>query len=306
MPLQYTILDVFTDVPFKGNPLAVVTIPQGTQLSYSQKLAIAKEFNLSETTFVHDVGDSRTTERTFDIFTREDEIPFAGHPTIGTAAFLQSLGVTTLHAKAGAIKIEVVAGGGLRAKVPHHTRLHQSPIPRLDTHLVGDLPTQVAEAEAGAPLFSIVNGMAFALIELPSIEVLAGVKIGMPELRADLLDNGWRKGWITRRYYYVNLGQQQKNGRTVHSIRARMVKLGTEDAATGSAACALAGYLSLHRHQDEALTYDITQGVEMGRESLIQVDVDIHVNEKGGRELSELHLGGRAVPAMSGTILNYP
>lgn len=107
MPLPFTTIDVFTQTPFKGNPLAVVTIPFGLTLTQTQKQAIAKEFNLSETVFVHDaVEPSATDERRFDIFTPQAELPFAGHPTIGTAVFLYPKGVRTLIAKAGPIEIE--------------------------------------------------------------------------------------------------------------------------------------------------------------------------------------------------------
>ncbi|KAJ3549211.1 hypothetical protein NM208_g596 [Fusarium decemcellulare] len=109
MKIPYTILDVFTETPFKGNPLAVVTIPPGVVLEQVRKQAIAREFNLSETTFVHDVEDPRATnERRFDIFTPQQELPFAGHPTIGTAVYLHDQGVQTLVAKAGPIAIEPI------------------------------------------------------------------------------------------------------------------------------------------------------------------------------------------------------
>ena len=90
--LAFTILDVFTSTPFKGNPLAVITVPPGVVLTQSQKLAITKEFNLSETVFVHDVEEP-TDQRRFDIFTPHAEVPFAGHPTITTAVFLYPHGV---------------------------------------------------------------------------------------------------------------------------------------------------------------------------------------------------------------------
>ncbi|KAK1144217.1 hypothetical protein N8T08_005630 [Aspergillus melleus] len=309
-PLPFTFVDVFTETPFKGNPLAVVTIPVGVSLTQDQKQAIAREFNLSETVFVHDVADSETsTERRFDIFTPFAELPFAGHPTIGTAVFLYSRGVRTLHAKAGPISIQQSPNGALRAAIPHNVRLHQRRLPGLEQPNASrsQLETAVREAERGAPLFSIVKGMSFALIELSSLELLGAVRVGaMPELPVDLLDDSWREGWTTRRYYFVRLGSESIGGRSVHKIRTRMVNQRIEDPATGSAACALSSFLSLHVFQETSLTCEITQGVEMGRESNILVDAEVGINAEGARTLESLHLGGKAVQVMSGCISSRP
>lgn len=162
-------------------------------------------------------------------------------------------------------------------------------------------------AERGAPLFSIVKGMTFALIEVQSLEVLDIANVGaMLDLPAELLDDGWKEGWVTRRYYFVRLGSERFDDRVVHRIRTRLVKLITEDAATGSAACALSSYLSLHKLDENSLTFEITQGVEMGRESKILVDVKVGKGLNGERRLEELCLGGKAVPVMSGYIKALP
>jgi predicted PhzF superfamily epimerase YddE/YHI9 len=310
MALPFTILDVFTETPFKGNPLAVVKIPPGTVLTQAQKQTIAREFNLSETTFVHDVEASSTPTdtRRFDIFTPSAEIPFAGHPTIGTAAFLYSSGVRTLLAKAGPISIERTGDGALRAAVPHNIRLHQKRLTCLEPGPVPALQGEVARAEHGAPLFSIVKGMTFALIEQPSLEHLGAVTVGgRPDLPAELLDDGWRDGWVTRRYYFVRMSSKcVDGGRTVHKIRTRMIKLTMEDPATGSAACALSSYLSLYVLKDRSATFEITQGVEMGRESKLLLDVEVATGLHGERKLEALHFGGKAVPVMNGSIMAPP
>lgn len=303
MALSYTIMDVFTGTPFTGNPLAVVTVPPNTSLTYAQKLAITREFNLSETTFVHEPA-ADSDERKFDIFTPAAEIPFAGHPTIGTAAFLQSRGIQKLIAKAGPISIEDAGNGALRAAIPHNTRLHQKSLPLPDP---SQFPSKdIAEVEAGAPLFAIVNGMTFALIELPSLELLAQVRSGFPEILRGLLDEGWDGGWVTRRYYYVRLGSISREGQTVHQIRTRMVKFATEDPGTGSAACALASYLSLHKLEGDSLSFQITQGVEMGRQSEILVDTAISEDKTQGRILRSVSLAGTAVLVMDGVIRSLP
>ena len=308
MALPFTTLNVFTETPFKGNPLAVVMIPPGVVLTQAQKQFIAREFNLSETVFVHDVENPATTgERRFDIFTPQVEIPFAGHPTIGTAVFLQPHGVRTLLAKAGPINIEPAANGALRAAIPHNVRLHQRRLPGPDPGSFPASQAKIARAERLAPLFSIVKGMTFALIELPSLELLGAVWVGaLPELPSELLDEGWRDGWVTRRYYFVRLGSEWISGRTVHRIRTRMVNQTIEDPATGSAACALSSYLCLHELEEQSVTFEITQGVEMGRDSNILIDVEVSKALDRARKLEALHLGGKAVTVMSGSIAAQP
>ncbi|WQF89274.1 Putative phenazine biosynthesis PhzF [Colletotrichum destructivum] len=306
MELPYTTVDVFTDKPFEGNPLAIVTIPASVSLTQEQKQAIAREFNYSETTFVHEIADSSSSsssERRFDIFTTHEELPFAGHPTVGTAVFLKPRGVDKLLAKAGPIAIEHTAADSVRAAIPHNTHLHQKRLRDLGPGPHSDAVKQLADAEADAPVFSIVDGMTFALIELPSLEALALAKMGPMNFRKhELLDEGWRDSFITR-YYFVRLGAETLDGgRVVHRIRTRMIEPDLEDPATGSAACALSSYLSLHELAGRDLGFEITQGVEMGRRSNIYVDATVGEGPDGARRLETLHLGGKATRVMSGTI----
>jgi PhzF family phenazine biosynthesis protein len=89
--LDYAIVDVFTQTKYEGNPLAIVRVPKSCTLSQSQKQTIAREFNLSETTFLHERdAESPSDVWKVDIFTVKEELPFAGHPTIGTACFVLS------------------------------------------------------------------------------------------------------------------------------------------------------------------------------------------------------------------------
>ncbi|KAH6874050.1 hypothetical protein B0T10DRAFT_552982 [Thelonectria olida] len=304
MELQFATLDVFTDTPLKGNPLAVVTVPPSlsSTLSQAQKQAIAKEFNLSETVFIHDVEEVDSTARRIDIFTPALELPFAGHPTIGTAVHLQPLGVKSLVVKAGHIRIESLGSNSVRVEIPHNVRLHSKRLTRLSNHRQ-DAPAELANAEVGALIFSIVKGMTFVLIELPSLELLATAQVGvMGTIPVDLLDEGWRVKWVARRYYFVRLGTEDSGGRLVHKIRTRMIRPDMEDPATGSAACALASYLSLHVLKEDDIHFEMIQGVEMGRESTILLDVHVKQDSDGTRKLESLHLGGTATPIMKGTI----
>ncbi|KAH6968168.1 hypothetical protein DER45DRAFT_545510 [Fusarium avenaceum] len=308
MSLKFSTLDVFTNTAYKGNPLAVVTIPPNQQppLNQAQKQQIAREFNLSETVFVHDVETpSKTSERKIDIFTPKWELPFAGHPTIGTAVFLRPQGVKTMVVKAGRIDIDFDQHRSARASIPHDVRLHETRLPQPQYETGDEQLAKVAAAEQGAPLFSIVNGMTFALIELSSLEMLGAAKVGaMGLISGDLQDDGWKHDFDSRRYYFVRVsGEQSSDGKKyVQNLQARLVKRAMEDPATGSAACALACYLALHKLDADAVQFRITQGVEMGRESLIVVDVEIEMDSAGVRKVKTVYLGGNAVEVMSGSI----
>jgi predicted PhzF superfamily epimerase YddE/YHI9 len=213
--------------------------------------------------------------------------------------------VKTLIAKAGRIDIEENADGSLRAAIPHDVRLHQRrlPVPALSSEDL--LQREVADAEENSPLFSIVKGMTFALIELPSLDHLNAVRVGAgSHLPVELLDKGWRDGWVTRRYYYVLLDCENVGDTLTQQVRTRMIKVtpAMEDPATGSAACALGSYLCLHDLNQSSITFEITQGVEMGRESRILIDVQSGTDAMGTKIVHALHLGGTAVEVASGNI----
>lgn len=120
MALTFTTFDVFTTTPFRGNPLAIVQVPTAVKLSQDQKQLIAREFNLSETVFLHEqtVDDILARRARIDIFTAIAEVAFAGHPTIGTANFLlyhlNPGTVDTLITKAGPVPFEAVTLNGER------------------------------------------------------------------------------------------------------------------------------------------------------------------------------------------------
>ncbi|KAL2182118.1 uncharacterized protein P884DRAFT_282221 [Thermothelomyces heterothallicus CBS 202.75] len=340
--LDFVTVDVFTDTRFVGNPLAVVFVPAALRdrIDQSTKQRIAREFNLSETVFLHTLDNEpnrSVTAREIDIFTTEDELPFAGHPTIGSAYLvLKHLGwghVDTLQTKAGPIRIESLQDqdqgrgpGRVRAAIPHAVHIHQRTLGGILESPSGPLASAAADAirqglsadadiraaELAAPVVSIVRGMTFVLVRLPSLEHLARVT---PARRIDfgkvpeLLDQGeWHDSFVSR-YYYVPRGQEADEGALADDgsrswkIQARMVELGFEDPATGSAACALASYLAVRNEAVTGARFEITQGVEMGRRSDIVVDtVALKDKDSGEVKIKELFLGGTAVVVMSGSI----
>lgn len=321
--LPFATLDVFTRTRYGGNPLAVVTIPAGTKTpSQAQKQAIAREFNLSETVFVHEgIGDEgdgddvKTSSRKIDIFTTDAEIPFAGHPTIGTAVWLLSQGVSldTLVTKAGPIAItqQQQLDGVVSAEIPHRVHLHERRLCDLPAALSNSQLSPhpaIRKAELDAPIFSIVKGMSFVLVELPSLELLGQVQCaGAPIVSVDqVLDAQWQEGFLCK-YYFVQTGTDNNDkveparGALRFSIRSRMIEGLVEDPATGSAACALSSYLSLERWKHQAsdllAQYDITQGVEIGRESNIKVEVSLK-----NSLIDRICLAGTAISVMRGTL----
>ncbi|KAI2622206.1 Diaminopimelate epimerase-like protein [Hypomontagnella submonticulosa] len=315
MDLQFVTLDVFTSKRLEGNPLAVVSVPASLKdkLPQATKQKIAAEFNLSETVFLHEAEDPQQEHRNIDIFTIEREIPFAGHPTIGSAVLSKyhlHPHVHTLITKAGPIGLVPQPGNRIRAQIPHNVHLHARTLaaafgdsgntsPRPYPGLSPD--PEIRAAELGAPVFSVVRGMTFVLVRLASLELLARVtsaaRLDFDGLPAPLLDEGWRDSFVCR-YYYVDVGSEGEGER---SVRARMVELGFEDPATGSAASALASYLTL-KEERKGTKFRVTQGVEMGRTSDIRVETTTREVEGGGVELVDLWLGGTAVVVMKGTL----
>ncbi|KIY04222.1 uncharacterized protein Z520_00916 [Fonsecaea multimorphosa CBS 102226] len=316
--LSFVTLDVFTSTRYTGNPLALVKVPQHVALSQSQKQRIAREFNLSETVFLHepttqadvDDNDNPQTARV-DIFTAQAELPFAGHPTVGAANYLLRLlggddnlaaskRVTALQTKAGRIPISLnPAGDGCQISVAHNLHVHASPY--------GGKPF------GHYPVVSIVKGMTFILAQLPDLAALAttatenliGADATYTSSARDL-DVGWREGMVVT-YFFVDQADQSGphlSGGGARTIRTRCFAE-REDPATGSAACALASYLSLQTGKAGRYRYAIVQGVEMGQRSELYVEIavkDAAGDGDGRLEIEEVLLSGSAVQVMQGTL----
>ncbi|KAK5361584.1 hypothetical protein LTR11_009906, partial [Exophiala xenobiotica] len=205
--LSFVTLDVFTTTRYTGNPLAIVNVPASLNtLSQSQKQRIAREFNLSETVFLHEQTDSDTASSSvrIDIFTAYAEVPFAGHPTVGTANYLLRMldlqndsnpalnQVKALQAKAGRFGITLdQAVNGTRVAVAHDVHIHAD-------HPFADQPFF---DRYQSPVVSIVKGMTFILARLPDLETLARQTKNLlgPEntyTSHHALDQGWRTGIV--------------------------------------------------------------------------------------------------------------
>jgi trans-2,3-dihydro-3-hydroxyanthranilate isomerase len=294
MRRRYATIDVFTDRAFGGNPLAVVLDAEG--LSTGQMQAIAREFNYSETTFVLPPTDPANTARV-RIFTPAEEIPFAGHPNVGTALVLARRAVAPparllFEEAAGLVPLDIAFQGGQPVAA-------ELTAPRPFTRGANADPAKVAAAlgrEAGDVLVGAhrptmgTTGLAFLFAELASREALRACAPDPPRV-AGLLSATETVGI----YVYTKDGAD-----AARDIHARMFfPLGgiVEDPATGSAAVALASLLALLSPLDDLdLSPRVGQGEDMGRPSLLLTRA-----VKRAGKLVSAHVGGGGVEMMEGS-----
>jgi trans-2,3-dihydro-3-hydroxyanthranilate isomerase len=299
MRLQFQTVDVFTGTQFVGNPLAVVLNAEG--LSTEQMQAIAAEFNLAETTFVRPPKDpARTAE--VRIFTPRYEMPFAGHPNVGTAFVLARAGVchgrpvdgdgVIFEEKAGLVPIEILRDGatvmGARLASPQPLSVGAEIAGELVASACG---ISLADIEIANHRPCIAScGAPFILAELKSRAALA-----IATARSDVFLNEVSKQPATSILIYTQVDEGDID------IRARMFAPHhgiPEDPATGSANVALIGLLAkLRPEANLSLSKTIAQGVEMGRPSMLQAKA-----EKTNGVVTATFIGGRCVPVMSGSI----
>lgn len=296
MPRRYVTLDVFTRDRFAGNPLAVVL--DGAGLDAATMQAVAREFNLSETVFV--LPPSHPAHRArIRIFTPATELPFAGHPTVGTAVLLAALdgmraGELVLEETIGPVACRVERG----RDGPGHARFA---LPRLPQR-VGDIggaadvaaALGLSEADLGCDGFAPgvwSAGVAFAMVPLRGRDAVARAR---PDAAC------WERAFAADRargaYVFC-----RETVDPAHAFHARMFapRMGVaEDPATGSAAAAFAGLVasSLARAEGEQ-AFVIEQGYEMGRPSRIGLSLTLR-----GGELVAAAIGGDAVRVAEGTI----
>lgn len=299
MRLQFETVDVFTSDQFSGNPLAVVLNAEG--LSTPQMQAIAGEFNLAETTFVLPPKDPAHTAQV-RIFTPRDEMPFAGHPNVGTAFVLARAGSSygraiagdrlVFEEKAGLVAIALLKDGaavvGARLASPQPLTVGAGIAPELIASACG-VSVDDIETKNHPPCIASC-GAAFILAELKSRTALAAASA-----RADVFAGEVARHPATSILIYTQVDEGDID------IRARMFSPQhgiPEDPATGSANVALVGLLAkLRAEPDLQLSKRIAQGVEMGRPSLLQAAA-----EKRGGVVTATYIGGRCVPVMSGSI----
>jgi len=288
--LDYHVVDVFTETALKGNGLAVVFDTVG--LSTERMQAIAREFNLSETTFIQR-RNRETEEREgvrVRIFTTQEELPFAGHPTLGTASVLKLSAPETLFEdtirlalNVGSVPVRFKADslfGEMTQRDPEFgAELDAATVARL----VG---LTIDEIEVGAAPQVVSTGTAFAVVALRSHDSLARLKVEQEEATKYLRENGGR-------WFYV-LGP---TGSDNPAWRARMQFYGGEDPATGSAAGCAISFLVRYGMVAPGKQIHVRQGVEIGRASDLFLAADVISGKVGN-----VRVGGSTVRVAKGEL----
>lgn len=293
---EFVQLDVFTRAPLTGNPLAIFTDARG--LSDQQMQALAREMNLSETTFVlpREPQIEAQEGKRVRIFTVEEELPFAGHPTLGTALYLHN----TSASGADEIVLDLNVGKiGVRFRTDSNHRSN-----RVAGDVFGEMrqhdpefgptlpPDKVAsvlgseEIAAEWPSQIVSTGLPFAIVPIRDSKTLANLKPDLVRVGALLEGTG------ARFCYFISPEHQ---GRL--EVRARMFFYGGEDPATGSAAGCAASWMVQHgiANSDEQVL--IRQGVEIRRPSEMYVRAT-----RDGQRVTNVRVGGYAVEVLRGTV----
>jgi trans-2,3-dihydro-3-hydroxyanthranilate isomerase len=298
---EFTQVDVFTQTPLAGNPLAV--FPDGRGLNDGEMQALAREMNLSETTFIfpRDAAIEAREGKEVRIFTVETELPFAGHPTLGTALYLYASESTkpaeiSLDLKAGKIPVRFTANsenaGGDRVDGRVFGEMRQrdpefgAPFSRADVARVIGIP--VNEIHSKWPIQPVSTGFSFTIVPFRNRQTLSDLTFGYSQA-AEFL----RKTGANLFYFFW---AERREGQL--EARARMFFYGGEDPATGSAAGCAASWMVQHgvANSDEQVV--IQQGVECRRAS------EMHVRAtREGERVTNVRVGGYAVEILRGTVV---
>ncbi len=306
MTLTFETVDVFTDAAFGGNPLAVVFGAEGLSTEAMQR--IAREFNYSETTFVLPPSEPANTARV-RIFSTKREMPFAGHPNVGTAtvlawrgkAFGRKLGDRLVFEEiAGPVPVAIQAEDGrpvgamLTAPEAFSTGV-EATVEDVAA-CVGLTPADI-RTDAHPPMVAS-GGLPFLIAELADCAALERSRPVSAAFAS--APSVVPHGAILS---YVRTGGPNTGGTDDVDIRARMyapIRNVAEDPATGSANVALMGLLAALRGEPGTLVRRIVQGVEMGRPSLLEGEADW----RDGR-VTAIRIGGRCAPVMRGELLAF-
>ncbi|GEJ58983.1 PhzF family phenazine biosynthesis protein [Anaeromyxobacter diazotrophicus] len=277
--LAFTLVDVFTSRPLEGNQLAVFTDARG--LSGAEMQRLARETNLSETTFVLP-GEAAPGATRVRIFTVDEELPFAGHPTLGTAAVLRGAsGAAEVVLELGVGRVPVAfedgpggAFGEMRQRAPVFGARHDH---REVARALG-LPDGVLDE--ALPIETVSTGLAFAIAPVRSLAALE-------RLRPDLARGADYLARTDARFFYFVARETVDPAARLH---ARMLFYGGEDPATGSAAGCCAAWMVAHgvARPDERVL--IEQGLETRRPSRLHV----RAGRRAGA-VEDVRVGGHTV-----------
>jgi trans-2,3-dihydro-3-hydroxyanthranilate isomerase len=299
---EFVQLDVFTQTPLAGNPLAI--FPDARGLNNADMQALAREMNLSETTFIfpRDVATEARDGKNVRIFTVEQELPFAGHPTLGTALYLyasepnpKEAAEIILDLKAGKIPVRFTATsenheqrvdgqvfGEMRQRDPEfETPLSRDEVARV----IGIADDEISQEW---PIQPVSTGLTFTIVPFRNRQTLSDLKFSYIQAAEFLKKSG-------ANFFYF-LCPDRREGRL--EARARMFFYGGEDPATGSAAGCAASWMVRHgvAKNDEQVV--IRQGIECRRPS----EMHVRATREGGR-VSNVRVGGYAVEILRGSVV---
>ena len=296
MRRRFVTLDVFTERRFDGNPLAVVLEPEGLDTVAMQQ--IAREFNLSETVFVWP-PENKAHRAKLRIFTPVSELPFAGHPTVGTAVLLGLLDGGSqardfiLGLNIGPVPCRVTPATDKGRTVFGLPRLPENVgAPADDATIAAALGIDASEISLdGFKVARWSAGAPYTIVPVRGLDAIGRCRVNTV---------AWQKAFAHDAHAaaYMVCRETSEQGHQFHTRMFAPLQGVAEDPATGSAAAAFAGYLATHGdYKDGEHPVHIEQGYEMGRPSLIELTLKI-----GGGKLTGASIGGSAVVVVDGTI----
>lgn len=294
--VEWAQMDVFAERQLEGNMLAV--FPDGTGLTPFEMQALARETNLSETAFI--LPRTEAIERkegiAIRIFTTQEELPFAGHPALGTASWLwmhhprlRGADEIVLDLAVGKIPVQFTkpkAGelgvfAEMQQRDPDFVQVLHDP-----DGIASALGIDASELAKDVPIATVSTGMPFCIVTLASIETLSRLRIPLDRAERYLR-------WHGSKFFYVIAPVDKTTGA---NWRARMQFYNGEDAATGSAAGCCISFLVQHGLAKSGERVVIEQGVEMQRPSRIVASAE---KAKSG-EIHNVRVGGRTIPVANG------
>jgi trans-2,3-dihydro-3-hydroxyanthranilate isomerase len=295
---RYLTADVFTDTPFGGNQLAV--FPDARGIPEHRLLDVTREFNYAETTFVYPPSNPANT-RQVRIFTPAAEVPFAGHPNVGTAHVLAAIGAIPLtgdttkivfEEKVGLVPVEIRSKNGApvfaQLTAPRMPEVGPPPPGRAVLAKVLGLDAADFMDDPWMPQ-AMSTGLPFVFLPLASLAAVARARV-----RMDAWESAFKGAWSSELFVFARGGERPDT-----SFHARMFAPGLnvpEDAATGSACAALGGYLAARdTRRDGTLAWRVEQGFEMGRPSILEVEADVAAGK-----VTAVRVGGSSIVVCEG------
>src|SRR5438067_6067824 len=300
---EFVQLDVFTQTPLSGNPLAI--FPDARGLNDAEMQALAREMNLSETTFIfpRDAAAEAREGKKVRIFTVETELPFAGHPTLGTALYLYAtksnqkklaeinldlkqgkvpVRITVNSENAGANRVDGQVFGEMRQRDPEFgTAFSREEVARVIGIAVDEIPSEW-------PIQAVSTGLTFMIVPFRNRQTLSDLKFSYAQASEFLKSSG-------ANFFYF-LCPERREGHL--EARARMFFYGGEDPATGSAAGCAASWMVQHGVAKNDQQVVIRQGIECRRPS----EMHVRATLEGGR-VTNVRVGGYAVEMLRGTVV---